>query len=89
MANTSERTFKRRFKAATGLPVIEYLQNLRIEHGKSLLETSDLSVDDISEEVGYGDSSFFRRLFKRLVGITPAAYRRLFSGVGEEGTYRA
>lgn len=88
MADTPERTFKRRFKAATGLPLIEYLQNLRIEHGKSLLETSDLSVDDISEQVGYGDSSFFRRLFKRLVGITPAAYRRLFSGVAKEGTYR-
>ena len=73
-----ERTFKRRFKAATGVPLIDYLQNLRIEHGKQLLETSDLPVEEISAEVGYADASFFRRLFKRLAGLTPAAYRRMF-----------
>ena len=75
-----ERTLKRRFKAATGVPLIEYLQNLRIEHGKELLETSELAVEEISEQVGYADASFFRRLFKRLVGLTPVAYRRMFSG---------
>ena len=77
-----ERTLKRRFKSATGVPLIEYLQNLRIEHGKHLLETTDLPVEEISAEVGYSDSSFFRRLFKRLVGLTPAAYRRMFSNPG-------
>ncbi len=75
-----ERTLKRRFKAATGVPLIEYLQNLRIERGKQLLESSDLPVEEISEQVGYADTSFFRRLFKRLVGLTPLAYRRMFSG---------
>ena len=76
----AERTFKRRFKAATGAPLIDYLQNLRIEHGKSLLETTDRPVEEISEDVGYADASFFRRLCKRLVGLTPVAYRRMFSG---------
>jgi transcriptional regulator GlxA family with amidase domain len=76
--NVPERTFKRRFKAATGVPLIDYLQNLRIEQGKHLLETSDLPVEEISAAVGYADSSFFRRLFKRLAGLTPVAYRRMF-----------
>jgi transcriptional regulator GlxA family with amidase domain len=76
-----ERTIKRRFKAATGVPLIDYLQNLRIERGKHLLETTDLPVEEISAEVGYSDASFFRRLFKRLAGLTPVAYRRIFSAV--------
>jgi transcriptional regulator GlxA family with amidase domain len=73
-----ERTLKRRFKAATGVSLIEYLQNLRIEEGKRLLETSDLPVEEISAAVGYQDASFFRRLFKRLAGLTPSRYRRMF-----------
>lgn len=80
MAGVPERTLKRRFKAATGLSLIEYLQNLRIEQAKALLETTDLPVEEIAAQVGYADTSFFRRLFKRLVGLTPVAYRRLFSG---------
>jgi transcriptional regulator GlxA family with amidase domain len=77
-AGIPERTLKRRFKAATGVPLIDYLQNIRIEHGKHLLETSGLPVDEISAQAGYSDVSFFRRLFKRLVGLTPLAYRRMF-----------
>ena len=73
-----ERTLKRRFKAATGVPLIDYLQNVRIEHGKHLLETTGLPVEEISAEAGYSDVSFFRRLFKRLVGLTPLTYRRMF-----------
>ena len=78
LAGIPERTLKRRFKAATGVSLIEYLQNLRIEEGKRLLETGDLPIDEISEVVGYADASFFRRLFKRLAGITPSGYRRMF-----------
>jgi transcriptional regulator GlxA family with amidase domain len=77
-AGVPERTLKRRFKAATGTSLIEYLQNLRIEEAKRLLESTDEAADEIGAMVGYGDASFFRRLFKRLVGITPGAYRRMF-----------
>jgi len=79
-AGIPERTFKRRFKAATGVSLMNYLQNLRIEHGKELLEETDLSVEEIVELTGYSDASFFRRLFKRLVGLNPKAYRRMFAG---------
>jgi transcriptional regulator GlxA family with amidase domain len=81
MAGIPERTLKRRFKAATGGPLIEYLQNLRVEEAKRLLETSDLPVDEISADTGYSDASFFRRLFKRLTGLTPSGYRRMFQPI--------
>ncbi len=80
-ASIPERTLKRRFKAATGITLIEYLQNLRIEEAKRLLEAGLMPVDDISIEVSYEDPSFFRRLFKRLTGLTPSQYRRMFQPV--------
>ena len=76
-----ERTLKRRFKAATGSSLIEYIQNLRIEEAKRLLETGYMAVEDICVEAGYEDASFFRRLFKRLTGLTPSQYRRMFQPV--------
>ena len=80
-ANIPERTLKRRFKAATGTTLIEYLQNLRIEEARRLLESGQMPIDDICIEAGYEDSSFFRRLFKRLTGLTPSQYRRMFQPV--------
>lgn len=74
-----ERTLKRRFKAATGVSVLEYSQNLRVEAAKRLLESGNDAVDEIAEAVGYGNCAFFRRLFRRCTGLTPAAYRRMFS----------
>lgn len=75
----AERTFKRRFAAATGLTPIAYVQRLRIEDAKRRLERTDASVDEISWRVGYEDAAFFRRLFKRTTGMAPGAYRRRFS----------
>jgi len=72
------RTFARRFRAATGLAPIEYVQALRIEEAKQMLETDALPVDDVAAAVGYDDASSFRRIFKRSVGLTPAAYRKKF-----------
>lgn len=76
-----ERSLKRRFKVSTGSSLIERIQFLRIEAAKRLLETGSLSVDEISFEVGYEDASFFRRLFKRTVGMSPSQYRRMFQPV--------
>jgi transcriptional regulator GlxA family with amidase domain len=74
----AERTFKRRFTAATGVTPIAYVQRLRIEDAKRRLERTDASVDDISWRVGYEDAAFFRRLFKRTTGLAPGAYRKRF-----------
>jgi transcriptional regulator GlxA family with amidase domain len=73
-----ERTFKRRFTNATGLPPIAYVQRLRIEDAKRRLERTDVSIDEISWQVGYEEAAFFRRLFKRTTGLTPGAYRKRF-----------
>lgn len=80
-ASIPERTLKRRFKTATGTTLIEYVQNLRIEEAKRLLEAGQMPVDNICIEAGYEDPSFFRRLFKRLTGLTPSQYRRMFQPV--------
>ncbi len=80
-AKIPERTLKRRFRAATGATLIEYLQNLRVEEAKRLLEASPTAVDEISVRAGYEDPSFFRRLFKRRTGLTPSQYRRMFQPV--------
>jgi transcriptional regulator GlxA family with amidase domain len=74
----AERTFKRRFVAATGLTPIAYVQRLRVEEAKRRLERTDDSVDEISWRVGYEDAAFFRRLFKRTTGLAPGAYRKRF-----------
>lgn len=76
-----ERSLKRRFKAATGSALIDYVQNLRVEEAKRLLETGDLAFDDIAASLGYENPAFARRLFKRLTGLTPGQYRRMFKPI--------
>lgn len=74
----SGRSFKRRFKQATGHSPIEYVQLVRIEYAKQRLEHTQIPVDEICAQVGYEDASFFRRIFKRATGLTPGEYRRKF-----------
>jgi transcriptional regulator GlxA family with amidase domain len=74
----AERTFKRRFTEMTGLPPIDYVQRLRVEDAKRRLERTDAPVDEIGWRVGYEDAAFFRRLFKRVTGMSPGAYRKRF-----------
>lgn len=75
------RTFARRFRTATGYQPIDYVQALRVEEAKQILETEALGIEEIAESVGYDDPASFRRLFKRKAGITPAAYRRKIAGL--------
>lgn len=72
------RTFYRRFSQATDLSPIHYVQHLRVEKAKQALELGTATVEQISWQVGYEDPASFRRLFKRLTGMTPSAYRRKF-----------
>lgn len=80
-----ERTLKRRFKAATGVSLIDYVQNLRIEEAKRMLESDVAGVDEIAACVGYENAAFFRRLFKRTTGLLPADYRRMFRPIAGAG----
>lgn len=77
----SMRNFIRRFKEATDQTPIQYLQNLRIEKAKLLLESTQEAFDQITLRVGYEDSNSFRRLFKERVGLSPGAYRKRFENV--------
>lgn len=77
-SDMSARTFARRFRAATGIQPIDYVQRVRVEEAKRRLEITAESVEEVARMVGYEDPTFFRRLFKRLVGMTPADYRRKF-----------
>lgn len=61
----SERTLNRRFKQAVGYAPLAYLQTLRVEVAKHLLESGRISLEAVSRRVGYGDVSTFRQLFKR------------------------
>jgi transcriptional regulator GlxA family with amidase domain len=72
----NRRTFIRRFRAATGYLPLEYVHRLRIEEAKQLTEREAGNLDEVGSMVGYEDPAFFRRLFKRQTGLTPAAYRR-------------
>lgn len=74
----AERTFKRRFTDATGVSPLTYVQRIRIEEAKRRLERTEDSVEAVSWRVGYEDAAFFRRLFKRVTGLAPGAYRRRF-----------
>jgi transcriptional regulator GlxA family with amidase domain len=77
-AGLAPATFKRRFKAATGLTPIAYVQRVRVDRAKRLLETGEEPVERIAWAVGYEDPASFRRLFKRLAGLAPGEYRRRF-----------
>ncbi len=74
----SSRTFLRRFKAATGFTPNAYLQNLRIEKARDLLERTRMPVSEIGWSVGYHDASAFSRLFRNTTGLTAGEYRKRF-----------
>ena len=78
LSGLAERSFKRRFEKATGVSPLEYVHTLRLEEAKHALETTDVAVEGVANEVGYEDASFFGRLFRRKVGLTPAQYRKRF-----------
>ncbi|QFT91693.1 HTH-type transcriptional regulator CdhR [Roseovarius sp. THAF9] len=77
-AGMSRRTLMRRFKAATNVRPGTYHQMLRIAASRRMLEEGAASIQQVSTAVGYEDAAFFRRVFKRHCGMTPAAYRDRF-----------
>ncbi len=77
--NITRRTFERRFKKATQNTVAEYIQRVKIEAAKKLLESGRKTVADIMYEVGYVDIQTFRDVFKRITGMTPVGYMNKYN----------
>ena len=75
----SRRNIVRRFKKMTGIPPIEYLQQIRIETAKRQLEQTNQSISEIIFDTGYTDPKSFRKTFQKLVGMKPAEYRVKFT----------
>ncbi len=76
----SRRSLERRFKKATGLTPLAYLQQLRVEAAKRFLEQGSRTFSEITYQVGYEDISFFRKLFVRLTGLRPKEYQERIAG---------
>ena len=77
-ARLGRRTFLRRFERATGSKTSAYLQHLRVAKARELLEQGEQSQEEIAWAVGYADPGAFRRVFVKLMGLSPAEYRRRF-----------
>ena len=78
LAGLEERTFLRRFRKATGLTTTDYCQRLRVAKAQELLQFTTRSVDLVAVDVGYNDPGAFRKVFARIVGLTPGDYRKRF-----------
>lgn len=78
MAGLARATFNRRFIRATGYSPIEYLQRLRVEKAKALLEESEETIEEIAWQAGYDEPAAFRRVFCKITRFTPSDYRRKF-----------
>jgi len=79
MVNITPRTLNRRFQSCVAMRPIEYIQAVRIEQAKRLLELGDVTIKSLAEQVGYDDISSFTRLFKRATELTPKEYQDKFS----------
>lgn len=71
----SQRTFSRRFKAATGNTPKEYWKKVRLEAAQDLLASTNLSIQEVAFQIGYQDQANLTRLFKQTMKITPRTYR--------------
>ncbi|MBL1090597.1 MULTISPECIES: GlxA family transcriptional regulator [Streptomyces] len=81
-AGMSERNFTRVFRAETGLTPAAYVETVRIEAARALLETTDTTIEAIARACGFGFAETLHRRFKRTLGVTPGQYRHHFSRSG-------
>jgi transcriptional regulator GlxA family with amidase domain len=78
ISNMSSRNLIRRFEQATSNTPLEYLQRFRIENAKKMLENKNYGIEQVAMKCGYEDISFFRKVFKRHVGMTPREYKEKY-----------
>ncbi|MGW1428524.1 GlxA family transcriptional regulator [Streptomyces sp. NPDC002431] len=78
----SVRTFTRRFREEVGVSPVQWLTQQRIERARHLLETTDLSVDQVARDAGFGTPTSLRQHLQAALGVSPTAYRRTFRAAG-------
>ena len=78
LEHISTSYLSRKFKERTGMSVITYINDLRIDWSKQYLMASALDINEISYQVGFESPKYFHRVFKKLVGESPASFRRKF-----------
>jgi transcriptional regulator GlxA family with amidase domain len=76
--NLSTSQFEELFKRETQMPPLQFIKQLRFEKAKTLLETTFLTVKEVSFSVGIYDQSHFVRDFKQKYGLSPTEYRKKF-----------
>lgn len=80
--SVGRRSLERRFKQATHNSVLEYIQRVKMEAAKRQFETGAKTINEVMNEVGYGDTKAFRTTFKKLTGLTPLDYKKKYSKIG-------
>ena len=78
----STRTLSRRFREQVGTTPVRWIASARVRRAQQLLETTNLSIEQVATEVGFKSTSVLREHFGGIVGTTPLAYRRAFGNVG-------
>lgn len=81
-ASMSVRTFTRRFREETGASPAQWLLQRRVDHARRLLETTDLSIDQVAQSAGLGTAASLRQHMQTAIGVAPTAYRRTFRLAG-------
>ena len=79
MCGVSISYFERIFKSYAGIPPIEFKNNHKIYHIKQLLQEDELNLETIAEQMGYCDSGYLCRFFKKMTGMTPKEYKKLYN----------
>ncbi len=86
LAGMSPRTFQRQFISLVGMPAVQWLTKERIARACTLLETTDMAMDDIAAEVGFGTAETMRYHFRRGLELGPAEYRKRFLSADDLST---
>lgn len=72
----SETHFRRLFQRVFGVSPVQFIRRCRVDRACALLRTTDLPIKQVAQNCGFAEDAFFSRVFHRLVGTSPAAYRR-------------
>lgn len=79
LVSLGRRSFERRFKMATSNSVVEYIQRVKVEAAKKLLEDGGKNVNEVMYDIGYNDNKTFRDVFKKMTGMSPLDYRTRYT----------